>query len=54
MDSETILMDEYFQELTNEIEVRIGGRKDARKVKLMEYGDIFQRSKACWSEINDL
>lgn len=20
----------------------------------MEYGDIFQRSKACWSEINDL
>jgi len=54
MDSETILMDRYFEELTNEIEVTIGGRKEARKLKLMQYGDIYQRFKDCWSEIIDI
>ena len=33
MDSETILMDKYFSNLTNEIEIKIGGRKKARKMK---------------------
>ena len=54
MDSVTILMDRYFEELTNEIEVKIGGRKEARKLKLMQYGDIYQRFKDCWSEIIDI
>ena len=35
MDSEISLMDRCFEELTNEIEVTIGGRKEARKLKLM-------------------
>jgi len=35
MDSETILMDKYFEKLNNEIEVKIEGRKEARKLKLM-------------------
>jgi len=54
MDSETIIMDKYFEELTNEIEVKIGGRKEARKLKLMQYGDIYQHFKKCWSEIIDI
>ena len=44
MDSETILMDKYFSNLTNEIEIKIGGRKKARKMKQMKYGEIYQLS----------
>ena len=47
-------MDQYFLELTNEIEVKIRGRKEARKFKLMKYGEICQLSKVSWSEISDL
>ena len=54
MDSETTLMDQFYQELTNQIEVKIGGRKQARKLKIMQYGDIYQQSKVCWSEIIDI
>jgi len=36
------------------VEVKIGGRKEARKLKLMQYGDIYQRSKVCWSKIIDI
>ena len=54
MNSETILMDRYFLELTNEIEMKIGERKKARKLKLIKYGEIYQLSKVCWSEIIDL
>ena len=28
--------------------------KEARNQKLMEYADIYQRSKVCWSEILDI
>jgi len=34
--------------------VKIGGRKKARKLKLMRYGDIYQQSKVCWSKIINL
>jgi len=34
--------------------VKIEGKKKARKLKLVKYGDIYHRSKACWSEILDL
>ena len=54
MDSETILMDSYFKEITNEIEVKIGGRKESRKLKLTQYGEIYQRFKKCWFEIIDI
>jgi len=40
--------------LTNEIEVKIEERKEARNLKLIQYRDIFQSSKVCWSEIKDL
>jgi len=54
MDSETVLMDRFYQELTNEIEGKIRGRKEARKLKLRQYGEICQHSKVCWSEIIDI
>ena len=56
MEPETILMnvDRSFQELTDEIEVKIEGGKEARKLKLAQYSGIFQRFKVCWSEIEDL
>ena len=54
LNSETILMDKFYQELTNQIEVKIGGRKEARKLKLIKYGEIYQHSKICWSEILDI
>jgi len=54
MDSETILMDKYFEKLTNEIEVKIEGIKEARKLKLVQYGEIYQRFNNCWSEIIDI
>jgi len=34
--------------------VKIEGGKEARKLKLAQYSGIFQRSKVCWSEIEDL
>jgi len=34
--------------------MKIGGRKEARKLKLLQYSDIYQNSKVCWSEIKDL
>ena len=34
--------------------MKIGGRKEARKLKLLQYSDINQNSKVCWSEIKDL
>ena len=47
-------IDKQFQELTSEIEENIEGRKEARKLKLLQYSDIYQNSKVCWSEIKDL
>ena len=44
MDSETILMDRYFSNLTNEIDIKIEGRKKARKMKYMKYGEIYRLS----------
>jgi hypothetical protein len=54
MDSEATIMESFYTELTNEIEVKIAGRKEARKLKLTQYGDIYQRFKNCWSEIIDI
>ena len=34
--------------------MKIEGKKKAKKLKLMKCGDIYQRSKVCWSEIIDL
>ena len=47
-------MDKYFLELTDQIEIKIEGRKEARKLKLMQYGDLYQRYYASWSEIIDI
>ena len=54
MDSEIDLIDKYFQELTNSIEVIINRMKLDRKLKLKQFGEIYERSKVVWSEILDI
>jgi len=34
--------------------VKIEGRKEDLKLKLMKYREIYQRSMICWSEILDI
>jgi len=54
MDSETSQMNLYFEELTKEIKEKIEERKEAEKFKLIQYEELFQQYKVCWSEINDI
>jgi len=38
----------------NEIEVKMGERKEAKKLKLMQFDDIIKSSNICWPEKKDL
>jgi len=38
IESDIIKMDTYFKELISNVEVKIGERKEARKLKVMKYG----------------
>ena len=38
IESDIIKMDTYFKELISDVEVKIGERKEARKLKLIKYG----------------
>jgi len=54
MEFEMNVIDKYFLELTNSMEVIIGRLKETRKLKLKEYGEIYHNFQVCWSEILDI